>query len=86
MPQYLYKCPYCDHEREIIHSMDSTAVIQCESCLAFGMNKKPQSIEVVWNGNKPSDGGVTQLVSNMIADAPQRRDELAAHKELSDGS
>jgi len=45
------------------------------------MRRIPQGFRVNWGGNKPSDGGVTPLVEQMIADAPRQRDEMQARKE-----
>jgi uncharacterized Zn finger protein len=84
MPSYLYKCPYCGWERQVRHSHDYSGTIECESCGAHfssRKHKKPQAVAVNWNGNARSEGGVPDLVEHMIADAPRRRDKLAAHKE-----
>jgi hypothetical protein len=40
------------------------------------MEKKPQTMNVNWNGNKPSNGGVTDYVRQLEAAAPRLRDEL----------
>jgi hypothetical protein len=50
------------------------------------MHKKPQAVRVVWNGNKPSDGGVTEVVKQLQADAPRRRDKIQEYKETKDAS
>ena len=80
MPKYLYKCPRCGLLRVISHMVDYAGSVECETCQG-DMVKKPQSVAVVWHGNKPSDGGVTPYVEQMIADAPRQRDELQARKE-----
>lgn len=81
MPRYLYKCPYCGQERQIVHSMTDKQLVVCERCEAVGMHKVPQNVAVNWNGRKPSDGGVTPLVSDILADTPRRVDEFAQIKE-----
>jgi len=84
MPQYLYRCTNCGAEAYITHGVNADLLPTCNSCYRV-MRKVPQVVSVVWNGNKPSDGGVTPLVEHMIADAPRQRDVLQMKKELSDG-
>ena len=80
MPTYLYKCMYCSLQEEVNHKAYDLPVIRCESC-NVAMIKAPQQVAINWNGPKPSDGGITPLVKNMIADAPRQRDEMQARKE-----
>ena len=84
MPIYLYKCSNCGRGITVFHPMDDSSIVQCRECFGV-MFKAPQLVSVNWGGNKPSDGGVTPLIKQMIADAPRRRDEMQARKE-SDGN
>ena len=78
MPLYLYKCPQCEREDYTAHEMDFPHGVKCK-CGSW-MTKKPQVPRVNWNGRKPSDGGVTDYVRQLEADAPRLRDEMAAGK------
>lgn len=81
MPTYLYRCPHCATVQEVIHEVGHLASPPCEWCNSV-MRKIPQQFAVNWHGNKPSDGGITPYVRQMIADAPRQRDEFQARKEL----
>lgn len=82
MPIYRYKCWRCDYYRECWNSPVNPLPVPCTNCGDLEMTKVPHgAISVTWNGNKPSDGGITPLVQQMIADAPRARDELTAQKE-----
>ena len=75
MPLYLYRCPNCGNEEYRQHAMDYAHGVVCQRCHSW-MAKRPQTITVNWNGNKPSDGGVTDYVRQLEADAPRIRDGL----------
>ena len=81
MPTYLYKCSGCGIKGEVVHSANASIVTRCDRCSAI-MNRSPIAVAVNWQGNKPSDGGVTPLVQQMITDAPRQRDEMQERKEL----
>lgn len=81
MPQYLYKCDGCGKEVSINHGMTSVITFRCIDC-SLPMHKVPQPVLVTWNGPKPSAGGVSDYMQNLIADAPRRRDEMAQKKEM----
>ena len=81
MPIYLYRCPVCNKEREIAHAMLDDSVYACPFCGHAPMAKIPASMPMVsWNGRKPSDGGVTDYVNQLTANAPRRRDELTEQR------
>ena len=84
MPTYVYKCRECQTQLTLTALTYVPGEQVCKDC-GENMHRVPQSIFVNWQGNKPSDGGVTPLVQQMIADAPRRRDEMQARKE-SDGN
>ena len=81
MPTYLYKCKECQTMLELTTLTYVPGERVCKGCGA-NMHRVPQTFNVNWNGNKPSDGGVTPYVQQMIADAPRQRDEFQARKEL----
>ena len=80
MPTYLYKCSECGECGEVFHRAGASIITRCNRCDGI-MNRSPIAVAVNWNGPKPSDGGITPLVRNMIADAPRQRDEMQARKE-----
>lgn len=75
MPIYLYKCPVCEKEDYRTHSATFELPIVCNECRAW-MFKKPQPVSVNWNGNKPSDGGVTDLVRAMNKNSSEIKEQL----------
>lgn len=81
MPRYLYKCPECETEMLLATIGFVPGDKNCKNCGAE-MRRIPQAFYVNWNGNKPSDGGVTQAVKHLVDDAPRRRDELQQYKEV----
>lgn len=85
MPSYLYTCSTCKALKSCAHGMHDEPTIYCPFC-GSPMHKKPQAVRVVWNGNKPSDGGVTDYVTALEADAPRRRDKIQEYKETKDAS
>jgi len=85
MPTYLYKCEHCGLIRTTKHGAYESPKVYCDECNGE-MHRKPVPFAVNWNGNKPSDGGITDAVKQLEADAPRRRDKVAEYKDNKNAS
>jgi putative FmdB family regulatory protein len=79
MPTYVYRCPDCEEEVEVVHGMHDDVEICCPECDSQ-MKRRPQRARVNWNGRKPSSGDWTPAQREIIQGAPQRRAETIPHK------
>jgi len=73
MPVYVYTDDH-GHSQQIVHPVNAPVVPVCPECKAL-MWRKPQKVSANWGGLRPSQGGVSPPVQELIASRPKRLDK-----------
>jgi putative FmdB family regulatory protein len=79
MPTYVYRCPDCETECDVIHAMRDNPDVYCPDCHGK-MKRRPQAARVNWNGHKPSGREWSPAQQEIIYGAAKRRAETVPHK------
>lgn len=79
MPCYVYRCPDCGEECEVIHAMRDDPDVACPACHGK-MKRRPQAARVNWGGRRPSGRDWSRVQREIIEGAAERRAEQVPHK------